>query len=193
MDPRRTRAESEAERVLEMARTEFAAMGEAWENYQVDVELVGTLLFDLGVQRVPDLRVGQREYAGFLDAGARLIAVEARHHEHRQRFSVAHEIGHFVLHYLPSPGRAGLFACTSGDMEVSAVPAAAGARLMHLRQEAEANLFAGAMLMPEPAVRAMHKVTGGRVPSLARHFKVSPKAMEIRLDQLGLPFTSVNR
>jgi Zn-dependent peptidase ImmA (M78 family) len=191
--PRHTRAEQEAGRVLEEARAEFAALEVSWDSYRVDVDLLATLLFGLGIQQVTDLRVGEREYAGFLDAGARLVAVDANHHQHRQRFSVAHEIGHFVLHYLPAPKSGALFACTSTDMEVSTAPPGESARLQHLRQEWEANLFAGALLMPESAVRAMYKVTGGRAAGMARHFSVSPKAMEIRLDQLGLPYTPVNR
>lgn len=192
MDRRRGRPEAEAERVLHQARTEFAALEEPWDNYLVDVELLATLLYGLGVQKVPDLRVGEREYAGFLDAGARLIAVEENHHEHRRRFSVAHEVGHFVLHYLPRPGGRGLFACTASDMEV-APSAAEEARQAHLRQEAEANLFASELLMPEQSVIAMHKVTGGRVSAMARHFNVSPRAMEIRLTRLGLPFAPLLR
>ncbi|HEY3363752.1 MAG TPA: ImmA/IrrE family metallo-endopeptidase [Symbiobacteriaceae bacterium] len=180
-----SRAEQEAGRVLQQARTEYSALGEPWDNYRVDVDLVGSLLFGLGVQLVPDLRAGAREYAGFLDAESRLIAVEEHHHEHRRRFSVAHEIGHFVLHYLPEPGE-GLFRCTQGDMEVGAAVSGEGARLVHLRQESEANLFAGALLMPESAVRAMATATRGRVDRLATHFGVSPQAMSIRLVRLGI-------
>lgn len=191
-DPR-NRVLLEAERVLQQARSEFTLLEEPWDSYQVDIELLATILFGLGVQRVPDLRVGDREYAGILDARARLIAVEELHHEHRQRFSVAHEVGHFVLHFRPQQGGDGLFACTTGDMEVSAAPRGGNERAVHLQQEAEANLFAAALLMPAPAVRAMHKVTGGVVVKLAKHFRVSPKAMEIRLTQLHLPYTPVHR
>lgn len=189
-----SQAEAEAQRVLQEARREFQALNETFDPYQVDVELLAAVLFDLGVQRVPDLRVGQREYAGFLDAGSRLIAVEGEHHEHRQRFSIAHEVGHFVLHYLPRPAPGEVFACTSSDMETNNMPAGAdAARLKHIRQEIEANQFAGELLMPEPSVRAMHKVTGGRLFQLARHFRVSAKAMEIRLERLQLPFTPPSR
>lgn len=180
-----SRAEQEAGRVLQMARAEYGALGEPWNTYRIDVDLVASLLFNLGVQRA-DLRVGTREYAGFLDADAGLVAVEASHHEHRQRFSVAHEIGHFVLHVQPEPAASGLFRCTQGDMEVGAAVGASGERLLHLRRESEANLFAGAILMPEAAVGAMYRVTGGRVAQLAKHFDVSPQAMEIRLIRLGL-------
>lgn len=194
MNRQRSRPEAEAERVLDQARSEFAMLEEPWDNYRIDVDLLATLLFGLGVQRIADLRVGEREYAGFLDPGARLVAVEETHHEHRQRFSVAHEIGHFVLHVLPSPQAGRLFACTSSDMEISStVPGSGGGRAQHQRQELEANLFASELLMPEPSVRAMYKVTGGRVLALARHFKVSPRAMEIRLSRLNLPFTTIER
>lgn len=181
-------AEREAERVLSVAREEFGALGEPWDNYAMDVELIGSLLFGLGVQRVPNLQVGERAYAGFLDAEDRLIAVEESHHEHRQRFSIAHEIGHFVLHYLPRTAAGGLFVCSTADMEIESIPSdsASSSRHLHWQQESEANLFAGALLLPEPPLRAMHRVTGGRVTQLARHFNVSPQAMSIRLDRLGL-------
>lgn len=189
MTARQSRPEAEAERVLARARSEFVFLGEPWNAYQVNVDLIATLLFEMGIQRVPDLRVGDREYAGFLDAPARLIAIESDHHPHRQRFSVAHEIGHFVLHYLPYPKSAGLFTCTTRDMEASGAHKRDGTSISHFRQEVQANLFAGSLLMPEEPVRAMHKATGGKLSAMARHFKVSPKAMEIRLSRLHLPST----
>lgn len=184
----RSPAEAHAAEVLGRAKREFAALGEPWDAYHVDVELLAAILFDLGVQQVPDLRVGEREYAGFLDGDAGLVVVEETHHEHRRRFSIAHEVGHYVLHYLPRTAPVGVFACTSRDMETDSVPIGeTAARLLHYRREVEANLFAGELLMPEPSVRAMYKVTGGQVLRLARHFNVSPRAMEIRLGRLGLP------
>ncbi len=197
-------AERAAQEVLERARREFESLGEPWDGYRVDVELLAILLYEMGIQQVPDLRVGEREYAAFLDGAARLIAVEGRHHAHRQRFSIAHEVGHFVMHYRPTMT---LFTCSSRDMEVSPelVAVARGQapgqqgrfgtprlrhddpRLLHLRREMEANLFAAELLMPEQPVRAMHRVTGGKLFPLARHFDVSPKAMEIRLEHLNLP------
>jgi len=199
-------AERAAQEVLGRARREFESLGEPWDGYRTDVELLAVLLYEMGIQQVPDLRVGEREYAAFLDGDARLIAVEGRHHSHRQRFSIAHEVGHFVLHYRPTMT---LFTCSSRDMEVSPELVASARlqapgqephgrpgpprlrhddpRLLHLRREMEANLFAAELLMPEQPVRAMHRVTGGKLVPLARHFDVSPKAMEIRLERLGLP------
>lgn len=182
------RPELEAQRVLREARAELESLGEPWDAYTVDVEFVATLLFGLGVQHVPDLRVGSREYAAFLDGDAKLIAVEGRHHEHRQRFSVAHEVGHYVLHFQPQPRAGSRFICSQADMEVAAETGPDLDRGLHLRREWEANLFAGELLMPAQPVLAMFRVVGGRTAQLARHFKVSPQAMEIRLRRLPLPF-----
>lgn len=182
-----THAEREAQRVLQQAKAEFEALEESWHNYLLDVELVASLLFNLGVQPVGDLRVGDREYAAFLEASQGLIVVEANHHEHRRRFSVAHEIGHFVLHYLPKTG-GDTYRCTEADMARSSEPAAGSQDALHRRQEWEANLFAAELLMPEQPVMAMYRVVGGSLGRLARHFCVSPQAMEIRLKRLPLPF-----
>ncbi|MGE5676114.1 MAG: ImmA/IrrE family metallo-endopeptidase [Mycobacterium leprae] len=179
-------AEQEAERVLLVACEEVTALGEPWDHYRIDVELVAGLLFGLGVQRVADLQIGERSYAGFLDASSHLIAVESNHHDHRQRFSIAHEIGHYVLHCRQSANSSTLFVCTTGDMEIRGTAVVPDERKLHTQQEWEANLFAGALLMPEPAVRAMHRVTGGKVSALVKHFNVSPQAMEIRLEGLRL-------
>ncbi|MFZ5825389.1 MAG: ImmA/IrrE family metallo-endopeptidase [Bacillota bacterium] len=182
-----TRAEQEAQRVLARAKEEFQALEEDWHSYLLDVELLASLLFNLGVQQVPDLRVGGREYAAFLEASQGLIVVEANHHEHRRRFSVAHEVGHFVLHYLPRTG-GDTYRCTPSDMERGSEPTGTGAGVTHGRQEWEANLFAAELLMPEQPVLAMYRVVGGSVSRLAKHFCVSPQAMEIRLKRLPLPF-----
>lgn len=186
MAPKRP-AELAAHQVWERARREFELLGESWDGYRVDVELLAALLFYLGVQPVPDLRVGNREYAAFLDGDGKLIAVEGNHHPHRQRFSIAHEVGHFVLHYRPHMG---LFTCSSRDMEVGPPGRPGDPRQLHLQREYEANLFASELLMPEQPVRAMHKVTGGKLVTMARHFDVSPQAMSIRLERLGLPARS---
>jgi len=173
--------ELEAQQVLAQAKLEFESLGETWQDYTVDVELLATLLFELGVQQVPDLVVGDRHYSAFLAAASGLIVVEANDHEHRRRFSIAHEIGHFVLH-IEEQGN--LFLCSQEDMEQDRPR-----ETEHQRQEWEANLFAGELLMPEQPLLAMFRATGGRLGSLARHFKVSQSALEIRLRRLRLPFS----
>lgn len=177
--------------VRRQAQALWRDIDEPWQDYPVDVELIATLLFDLGIEKVPGLRLGGHEYAGLLQAEARLVAVEAEHHPHRQRFSVAHEVGHFVLHYRQDPSVSD-FLCSAADMEVGAaqataeVAAANRARALYYQREAEANRFAAELLMPAAAVRAMHRVTGGNLSRLTAHFDVSAQAMERRLGELGL-------
>jgi len=184
-----------AQAVRRQAKELWQAIAEPWRDYPVDVELIATLLFDLGIERVPGLRLNGHEYAGLLQADAKLIAVEAEHHPHRQRFSVAHEVGHFVLHYQQDPAATDFF-CSPADMEVGAAQARATAdraRALYYQREAEANQFAAELLMPAGAVRAMHRVTGGQLPRLAAHFDVSAQAMERRLQELGLQARAARR
>ncbi len=180
--------EMAAQRVLQEAKSELESLGEPWDGYLVDVELIALLRFGIWVQPVADLRVGDRKYAAFLNPEAMVIAIEENHHLHRQRFSVAHEIGHFVLHCTPEPRQDPMFTCSSADMEIRRPDTYDEERRVHYLREWEANRFAGELLMPKQPILAMYRATGGRVTALAKHFNVSPQAMEIRLSRLPLPF-----
>lgn len=84
----------------------------------------------------------------------------------RQRFTLAHELGHWSLHRNDKA----YFAHTPGP--------ARG------RYEREANQFAAELLMPFPELR---KVAGQMAfRELAAHFEVSREAMAIRLEETGL-------
>ena len=120
----------------------------------------------------------------------RHIMVNKAHHPNRQRFTIAHELGHLVLHHnsgdrlfvdthLRAYQRRG--SPTSGTYEQpgsETTPA----------EEREANQFASALLMPRALILQM---TEGRqfwdeldVAALAGEFGVSEQAMTIRLRQL---------
>jgi IrrE N-terminal-like domain len=97
------------------------------------------------------------------------IVLHGASSEHRRRFTIAHEIGHFVLHpQRRAPERGG---------PVNAAWQA---------QEREADQFAAELLMPEPLVREAVVVHGADVGRLADRFDVSRKAMQVRLRSLGL-------
>ncbi|MGE5590999.1 MAG: ImmA/IrrE family metallo-endopeptidase [Bacillota bacterium] len=83
----------------------------------------------------------------------------------RQRFTLAHEIGHWMLH--------------RNDQEYFAHrPGSRG------RYEREANQFAAELLMPFPALqKAAGQMAFGE---LAAHFEVSREALAIRLEETGL-------
>ena len=124
----------------------------------------------------------------------------------RKRFSAAHELGHFLLHFRPQiiygiavmeqqelPGWRDEFtaeqisAAEEGKTKVSK-----NIEPSFLRQEREANAFAAELLMPENVVRSLaqsyknlmeYKDLTGR---LAETMLVSHQAMTIRLQSLGL-------
>ena len=118
------------------------------------------------------------------------IMVNKAHHPNRQRFTIAHELGHLVLHHqsgdrlfidthLRAYQRRG--AAASGVYEEpgsTTTPA----------EEKEANQFASALLMPRELL--LSKTVDREfwdeldVASLAAEFGVSEQAMSIRLRQL---------
>jgi hypothetical protein len=92
------------------------------------------------------LRVEEAELdgvSGYLLPAERLICLNARDVPARRRFTLAHEVGHWVCQCLD--GRAAPVYCRAED--VSAADATARAL------EREANVFSAELLMPEPAVR----------------------------------------
>jgi hypothetical protein len=94
----------------------------------------------------------------------------------RFRFTVAHEIGHWVCHCLE--GRAETLEpsyCRPVDLTLAS----------DRKLEREANVFAAELLMPEPAVRATWAESGA-IEACAARFDVSPTAMHWRLFSFGL-------
>ena len=87
--------------------------------------------------------------------------------ENRRRFTLAHEVGHVVLHGQPH-----------------AAAARGGGPLT--RREREADAFAATLLIPEHMLRSAVREYGADVESLSAVFQVSRAAMEIRLTQLGI-------
>lgn len=117
------------------------------------------------------------------------IVVNDSHHENRKRFTIAHELGHYVLH---AKNGDQLFI----DKQVYHRNAASSVGVV--TQEIEANRFAAQLLMPRPmvkkAVEAMEHETGDEIDlsddfsisKLARIFIVSEQALTIRLADLEI-------
>lgn len=93
----------------------------------------------------------------------------------RDRFTVAHELGHFVVHY-----------AWRRKQGVMAEPKMVALRRDSDRVEWEANWFAAAFLMPEEAFRARYAECQNSVDATAAAFCVSSAAAEIRARSLGL-------
>lgn len=97
--------------------------------------------------------------------------------EARARFSLAHEIGHVVEH----PGQ--LIRLASIPHDVGAGLRRGSATHPSYRDtEWQANAFAGALLMPAPALLDFEGRGNLAADQVAEHFRVSPAAARIRLD-----------
>lgn len=103
------------------------------------------------------------------------IVVRAGARTSRRRWSVGHELGHF-LNERHVPTHDGRFACTAADL---GRPFGAA---RHVRQEREANAFAAAVLLPEagaaPLLRRAPDLD--HVLALAERFDVSREAASRR-------------
>jgi Zn-dependent peptidase ImmA (M78 family) len=151
------------------------------ESGPVDVEMVAkavgaTLTFEPLKEDLSGVLVKDKDRV--------VIGVNSEHPYSRQRFTIAHEIGHLVLKH-------------QGELFIDHVVMRRDSRSAQAidRQEIEANQFAAELLMPEDLVLQSAKKCydqSGSLPQrqlieqLAREFKVSPQAMEYRLTNLGI-------
>ena len=149
----------------------------------VPVERIARKLAELRFSPLDD------ELAGmvYVKDGTPIIGVNSLDHPNRQRFTISHECGHFVLHKsqitkevhvdknFPMLRRDSVSAAGVDDMEI------------------EANLFAAELLMPRNYLVDALGALGNKhldieddvtVNALARRFRVSPSAMRFRLGGL---------
>lgn len=147
---------------------------------------VDEIAFKLGLNVVP-YNLGD-DISGVLimkdDRGS--IGINPKDHFYRQRFSIAHELGHFVLHRKPN----GLFV--DKDFLVKYRYANQNYTESEKKQEQEANAFAAALLMPIEFIRIeMQKeeltncTETELISKLASKFKVSEVAMSYRFANLN--------
>jgi len=119
-----------------------------------------------------------------VENGRGVIGYNTAHSSVRQRFTLAHEVGHYVLH----AGGTGqkLF------VDKSVFKRDEGSSKGELKEEIEANQFAAALLMPADLVRSEVARLGldledeDAVVTLAKRFNVSTTAMYFRLENIGL-------
>jgi hypothetical protein len=97
-------------------------------------------------------------------------AEEARMWPPRRRFTIGHELGHWVMH---RTGQQGLF-CRRTSVAEAAMPPPRDI-------EEEASAFAAALLMPQWLFVREHARCGGDVPELGRVFATSAAATERRI------------
>ena len=113
-----------------------------------------------------------------VENGVAKVAINEAHHRNRRRFTLAHEIGHLLLH-------------AKGD-RVFVDRRFFRSRWSNkgaLREEIEANAFAASLLMPRSFIEQYLEAEGGitdvDVFRLATRFEVSEQAMTLRLVKLN--------
>jgi Zn-dependent peptidase ImmA (M78 family) len=116
------------------------------------------------------------------DTGTAVIGVNSTHHPRRQRFTIAHEVGHLKL-------QSGRRITVDSGLRVDYRD---DANMPSIQDERDANAFAAALLMPADAVKraadplARQGATRSTlIGDLARLFDVSEEAMGYRLLNLG--------
>lgn len=137
-------------------------------------------------------QVADDKIAGFLvkdfDNKNALIGVNENHHPNRQRFTIAHEIGHYFLHNYEGvhfDGKnTGLQVYLRDDKSATGLDV----------EEREANLFAAELLMPEHLlekdISAIDEIylldeEDFTIKELAANYNVSVRALTYRLSNLG--------
>jgi Zn-dependent peptidase ImmA (M78 family) len=110
--------------------------------------------------------------SGLLKKEDGIIGVNQNHHPVRRRFTIAHELGHFLLgHGLGDVAQEEII----DDSFDKSHP-----------QEREANQFAASLLMPSDLIKKEIKKNGMDVETLSKTFGVSKQAITIRLLDLKL-------
>ena len=103
-----------------------------------------------------------------------VITLAAHTSRARDRFTIAHELGHFFLHYrLPR-------------VNGRPIDRLRAARYGGDQAEIEANWFAASFLMPEGRFSEEYRATGGDLTQLAAKFGVSTAAASVRAKSLHL-------
>lgn len=140
-----------------------------WDSTPVPIDrIIGEVGLPLEYKFLDD------ETSGYIERsnGSYRIVVNALHAETRQRFTAAHELGHYIYHR-------DLLGEGVGDNRAYRAEGTdrpnANIRPIHERQ---ANSFAANVLMPR---HRLTNVDGESTAELAERFNVSQQAMAIRL------------
>lgn len=157
------------------------------ESLPVPVEQIASSHFSLLVKDVEDMALAPgappladgQSLSGLLLAGKGQIWVnagEGKQWPGRRRFTICHELGHWVLH---RQGQQALF-CRHGTVDVPEEKAPSTRPPLPITEE-EANVFAAAMLMPADLLEFHYRRTTTEFFELCEMFGASGAAMGRRL------------
>lgn len=147
---------------------------------KLDIKGIPTPIEDIA--RALDIRISRApstDFSGLLirKNGRALIGVNSSEAPVRQRFSIAHEIGHFILH----PEKDAFVDFRKERNAAETRPP----------RERHADMFAAALLMPRKLVLrdfrrlAMDGISEEVIATLAKQYDVSEEAMRYRLINLS--------
>ena len=121
-----------------------------------------------------------------LDNKNAVIGVNQTHHPNRRRFTIAHEIGHFIMHDFEG------FHFDSNNQKYLLKLRSKNSHLFNPAEEREANEFAAELLMPKAFIQEDMKAFSDKdlmydedLTELAKKYKVSVQALTFRLQNLG--------
>ena len=165
----------------------------------IPVEDIADLMCHLAIDTTDNLPPNM---AGRLYAVERIIEVRRNDITPHQRFTIAHEVGHYRMHVLAEKLHLTGFLCSSEAITIDESPSTsiplpnfttdqpAAVRQLDPRDlrriEIEANTFAAELLMPATLVEKAVDESGKDVNILASKFGVSHQAMQYRLEALLL-------
>lgn len=154
---------------------------EGVDSYPVPVEKIA---LSLGVDVMP-YNLGD-EVSGILaiNDGKGTIGYNLQHSKGRQRFTVAHELGHYIMH---RNSKKELFVDKDYIVKFRSNKKYSSTEL---KQEKEANAFAAALLMPKNFVlnelsKEQTITENDLIEVLAKRFEVSVPAMTYRIADLN--------
>lgn len=107
-----------------------------------------------------------------IESGVKAIGVNNSHPIYLQRYTVAHELGHFVNGH--------------GHAENEFIEDETRFYNHHFQQERESDLFASELLMPKDFLIVSLSENGLDIQKLIGIYQVSERAMWIRLNSLKL-------
>lgn len=116
-----------------------------------------------------------------------IIGVNSNHHQNRQRFTIAHEIGHFLLHK-GDVIHVDNYNLPLAKINLRSEEASKGVD----EQEKEANLFAAELLIPKSildhtleGIGSIDLLNEEVIENLAKKYRVSVVALTFRLANLN--------
>lgn len=148
---------------------------------------VQDLVHQMGIELVYQPFDGELSGILYQEDDHAIIAINSRNARVRQRFTIAHECGHYILHQHDRD----LFV----DKPIQVQFRNELSSLAVNREEIAANRFAAALLMPRDWImaEANRRLDQQQPPTddellqeLAQLFEVSQRAMEFRLANLGI-------